>query len=63
MKLEGRELKDGEKGENVVLRFEPGPAGDMLVDCLRSGGTGNDEPGLTFVRSGHGRPPPEVASV
>jgi len=33
-KLEGRELKEGEKDENVVLRFEPRPAGDMLVACL-----------------------------
>lgn len=33
-KLEGRELRAGEKEENVVLAFDPQPPQEMLVACL-----------------------------
>lgn len=33
-RLEGRALAPGEKGENVVLEFDPQPPQDMLVACL-----------------------------
>ena len=48
-KLEGRELKKGEKDENIVLRFEPRPAEDMLVACLWYLWRGVGEPDPTVV--------------
>jgi putative SOS response-associated peptidase YedK len=62
-KLEGRELKDGEKDENVVLRFEPRPAGDMLVACLWSRWTGAGEADLVSFAAITDEPPPEVAAA
>ena len=62
-KLEGRELKEGEKDVNVVLRFEPRPAEDMLVACLWSRWTGNDEPDLLSFAAITDEPPPEIAAA
>lgn len=62
-KLEGRELKDGEKDENIVLRFEPRPAEDMLVACLWSRWTGTDAPDLLSFAAITDEPPPEVAAA
>ncbi|MEW9583179.1 hypothetical protein [Paraburkholderia sp. DGU8] len=35
-RMEGRELQDGEKDENVVLEFRPNTSGEMLIACLWS---------------------------
>lgn len=61
-KLEGRELKEGENDENVVLRFEPRPAGDMLVACLWSRWQGAGEPDLLSFAAITDEPPSEVAA-
>lgn len=39
--MEGRELAEGEREENVVLEFTPRPSHNMLVACLWSRWTGN----------------------
>lgn len=62
-KVEGRELKEGEKDVNVVLRFEPRPAEDMLVACLWSRWTGSDEPDLLSFAAITDEPPPEIAAA
>lgn len=61
-KLEGRELKEGEKDENVVLRFEPRPTDDMLVACLWSRWSGKGEPDLLSFAAITDEPPPEVTA-
>jgi putative SOS response-associated peptidase YedK len=62
-KLEGRELKDGEKDENVVLRFEPRSAEDMMVACLWSRWSGAGEADLLSFAAITDDPPPEVAAA
>ncbi|PMS17490.1 hypothetical protein C0Z18_20625 [Trinickia dabaoshanensis] len=62
-KLEGRTLQEGEKDENVVLRFEPRPAEDMLVACLWSRWSGKGEPDLLSFAAITDEPPPEVAAA
>ena len=49
-RMEGRELVEGEKEENVVLEFKPKPPQDMLIACLWSKWTGRDEPDLFRLR-------------
>lgn len=61
--LEGRELKAGEKDENVVLEFRPRPATDMLVACLWSRWQEKDEPQLLSFAAITDEPPPEIAAV
>lgn len=60
-KLEGRKLGEGEKDENVVLRFEPRSAEDMLVACLWSRWSGAGEAILLSFAAITDEPPPEVA--
>ena len=62
-KLEGRELKEGEKDENVVLRFEPRTAEDMFVACLWSRWSGAGESDLLSFAAITDEPPPEVAAA
>lgn len=62
-KLEGREIKPGEKDESVVLRFEPRPAGEMLVACLWSRWTGEQESDLLSFAALTDEPPPEIAAA
>ena len=62
-KLEGREIKPGEKDESVVLRFEPRPAGEMLVACLWSRWTGERESDLLSFAAITDAPPPEIAAA
>jgi len=61
---EGRELRDGEKAENVVLKFRPDTGQDMLVACLWSHWKGsNGEPDLLSFAAITDEPPPEVAAA
>ncbi len=62
-KMEGRQLGDGEKDENVVLEFEPRPAHDMLVACLWSRWSAPGEPDLLSFAAITDEPPPEVAAA
>jgi len=64
-RVEGRELRDGEKEENVILEFRPRPVQDMLVACLWS--TWRDpsgkEPQLLSFAAITDDPPPEIAAA
>jgi putative SOS response-associated peptidase YedK len=62
-RMEGRELKAGEKDENVVLEFRPNPAHDMLVACLWSYWESRGEPDLWSFAAITDEPPPEVAAA
>ena len=62
-RLEGRELRAGEKEENVVLEFKPRPAVDMLVACLWSRWQADGESDLLSFAAITDEPPPEVASA
>ncbi|MFL9869515.1 SOS response-associated peptidase family protein, partial [Paraburkholderia fungorum] len=62
-KMEGRQLGDGEKDENVVLEFKPNPAHDMLVACLWSRWSAPGEPALLSFAAITDEPPPEVAAA
>ena len=62
-KLEGREITAGEKDGSVVLRFEPRPAGEMLVACLWSRWTGEQESDLLSFAALTDTPPPEIAAA
>lgn len=63
-KMEGRELRTGEKEENVVLEFDPQPPQDMLVACLwnisRDADHGTDLLSFAAITDD---PPPEVAAA
>jgi putative SOS response-associated peptidase YedK len=60
-RTEGRELREGEGVENVVLEFKPQPRQDMLVACLWSQWKGTDgEPDLLSFAAITDDPPPEV---
>jgi putative SOS response-associated peptidase YedK len=63
-RAEGRELRDGEQVENVVLEFRPRPTQEMLVACLWSpwGGT-QDEPELLSFAAITDEPPEEVSAA
>ena len=61
--LEHRELREGEKEENVVLEFAPRPAHDMLVACLWSRWTAPGEPELLSFAAITDEPPAEVAAA
>ena len=61
-KMEGRQLAEGEKDENVVLEFRPNPAHDMLVACLWSRWSAPGEPDPLSFAAITDEPPPEVAA-
>jgi hypothetical protein len=58
-KMDGRELAEGEKAENVILEFKPNPAHDMLVACLWSRWTSPGEPDLLSFAAITDDPPPK----
>jgi len=60
-RMEGRELVEGEKEENVVLEFKPKPPQDMLIACLWSKWTGRDEPDLLSFAAVTDDPPAKIA--
>jgi putative SOS response-associated peptidase YedK len=62
-RAEGRELRDGEAVENIVLEFQPRLAQDMLVACLWSRWTGPGEPDLLSFAAITDEPPPEVSAA
>ena len=61
-RMEGRELRDGEKEENVILEFRPRPTEEMLVACLWSHWQEGDESLLSFAAITD-EPPAEVAAA
>lgn len=61
--MEHRELKAGEKEENVILEFKPNTGEDMLVACLWSRWSAPDEPDLLSFAAITDEPPPEVAAA
>jgi putative SOS response-associated peptidase YedK len=62
-KMEGRDLQDGEKDENVVLEFRPNTGGEMLVACLWSHWKAPGEPDLLSFAAITDQPPPEVVAA
>jgi len=61
-RMEGRELREGEKEENVILEFRPRPTEEMLVACLWSHWQEGDESLLSFAAITD-EPPAEVAAA
>jgi putative SOS response-associated peptidase YedK len=61
-RAEGRELRDGEAVENLVLEFRPRPKQDMLIACLWSRWTAAGEPDLLSFAAITDDPPPEIAA-
>jgi putative SOS response-associated peptidase YedK len=61
-RTESRELREGEKEENVVLEFRPKPTQDMLLACLWSHWTEGEESLLSFAAITD-EPPAEVAAA
>jgi putative SOS response-associated peptidase YedK len=61
-RTEGRELREGEKEENVILEFRPRPTQDMLLACLWSHWTEGEESLLSFAAITD-EPPAEVAAA
>lgn len=61
-KVEGRELAEGEKEENVVLEFKPRGLDTMYVACLWSHWQEGDEELDSFAAITD-QPPPEVAAA
>ena len=63
-RAEGRELREGEEVENVVLEFKPKPTQDMLLACLWSDWKGQGgEPDLLSFALITDEPPEEVAAA
>lgn len=62
-KMEGRELQDGEKDENVVLEFRSNTGGEMLVACLWSHWKALGEPNILSFAAITDEPPAEVAAA
>jgi putative SOS response-associated peptidase YedK len=62
-RMEGRELAEGEKEENVILAFEPRPRRDMLIACLWSHWQAPGEPDLYSFAAITDEPPAEVAAA
>ena len=62
-KMEGRELLEGEKEENVVLQFTPGDGSDMLVACLWSRWKAPGQPDLLSFTAITDDPPAEVLAA
>ena len=61
--MEARELRAGEKEENVILEFRPRPTQDMLVACLWSRWHAPGEPELLSFAAITDEPPVEVAAA
>jgi putative SOS response-associated peptidase YedK len=61
--FEKRELRPGEKPQNLVLHFNPRPASDMLVACLWDSWHKPGEPALLSFAAITDNPPPEVAAT
>ena len=61
-KVEGRELAEGEKEENVVLEFKPRGLDTIYVACLWSHWQEGDEELDSFAAITD-EPPPEVAAT
>jgi putative SOS response-associated peptidase YedK len=61
-KYEHRDLRPGEREQNVVLKFDPSPAQEMLVACLWSPWTEGEEQLNSFAAITD-EPPPEVAAA
>ena len=62
-RVEGRELAEGEREENVVLEFQPTPPQPMLVACLWSPWRGPDGETLLSFAAITDTPPPEIAAA
>ena len=62
-RMEGRELREGEEVQNVILEFRPRPQQDMLVACLWSRWTGPGESDLLSFAAITDEPPSEVAAA
>lgn len=62
-RMEGRELGEGERPENVVLRFDPADGMLMLVACLWSRWVGADGEELLSFAAITDDPPPEVSAA
>lgn len=60
---EGRELREGEEVENIVIEFKPQPTQDMLVACLWSHWTKPGEPDLLSFAAITDEPPAEVSAA
>jgi putative SOS response-associated peptidase YedK len=61
-RMEGRELGEGEKEENVILEFRPRPTEEMLVACLWSHWQEGDDSLLSFAAITD-EPPAEVVAA
>ncbi|EUC17606.1 UNVERIFIED_ORG: putative SOS response-associated peptidase YedK [Burkholderia sp. CF145] len=62
-KMEGRQLADGEKDENVVLEFRPSDGQPMFVACLWSHWSAPGEPDLLSFAAITDEPPEEIAAA
>ena len=62
-RMEGRELAEGEKEENVVLEFKPDGLDEMWVACVWSRWTAPGQPSLLSFAAITDEPPPEVAAA
>ena len=62
-RMEGRELGDGEKEQNVILEFRPQPAQDMLIACLWSRWQAPSESDLLSFAAITDEPPAEIAAA
>jgi putative SOS response-associated peptidase YedK len=60
-RMEGHELEEEEKDENVILEFKPNTQGDMLVACLWSRWSIEGQPDLLSFAAITDEPPAEVA--
>jgi len=61
--FEKRELRPGEKPQNLVLHFNPKPASDMFVACLWDRWEKKGEPDLYSFAAITDEPPSEVAAT
>jgi putative SOS response-associated peptidase YedK len=61
--VERRELREGEKEENVILEFSPNPPQPMLVACLWSHWRGSGGEELLSFAAITDDPPPEIAAA
>jgi putative SOS response-associated peptidase YedK len=61
--MQHREIKAGEREQNVVLQFKPEPAQLMYVACLWSRWTDAKEPGLRSFAAITDEPPADVAAA
>jgi putative SOS response-associated peptidase YedK len=61
--MEHRDLKAGEREENVILQFKPEPAQTMYIACLWSHWTGPKEPDVRGFAAITDEPPADVAAA